>query len=530
MSSSLVLDNFGLSSTVIESFIYEAPVLSVRTVLEKCPLVKSIRITSADYIMPGAFADCSGVVSADLPDTRQEWYDSWSALFGDNTTTKDTLSAFTILPTTGNALSIGNSLFKGCSALAYLDIPNNTYAIGDSAFEGNPIHGIDLSTTDVSTIGERAFATCTALSTIVIGEKVEDIGASCFAGCTSLSSFDFNHESLRSLGTRAFKDCTNLSTIDIVNAPITSYGTAVFENCTAVTDFAVPSALNPISLDEFGISTMTSLRRIDFRNNHILSDAITNDLIRPCGGLSAILFPPQAHLLSTTLSNMYNLSYIELPKMNVLSAIGLNVLPHVTSLSIPEPTGGIVEVQDMFTGNQHLEQIYFAPNISLSVGAKGFYDCSYLQYIDFGAGGDIIFLGDNTFQNCRVLDRINLGKSTMTDIGEGAFLSCTNLTAVDFPPNLSVLSPAMISGCARYADFNIPASVSAMYDFGAATITSYTEPLSIGHTCLSAFDDALNARSAHIKVTFKDGVCALKHAGDRAFTNVWATQPSVMFS
>ena len=149
---------------------------------------------------------------------------------GDNTTLisliERTATSFEIPEGT---TSIGNSAFRGYTALTSITIPNS-----------------------VTSIGGWAFYDCTGLISITIPDCVTSIGDSAFERCSGLESITIP-DSVTSIGYNAFYGCTNLTEIDFSthNAVPTLANISVFYNTSSSLIIKVPSAL----LDEWKAAT-----------------------------------------------------------------------------------------------------------------------------------------------------------------------------------------------------------------------------------------------------------------------------------
>ena len=83
-------------------------------------------------------------------------------------------------------MSIGDSVFEGCSGLTRIEIPAGVTSIGDSAFSGcSGLTSIKIPA-GVTSIGWYAFEGCSGLTSIEIPAGVTEIGYSAFEGCSGL--------------------------------------------------------------------------------------------------------------------------------------------------------------------------------------------------------------------------------------------------------------------------------------------------------------------------------------------------------
>ncbi len=112
-----------------------------------------VKIPNTVTHIRGAFKDCSGLLSVEIPDSVQE---------------------------------IGQGAFSECKSLTSIIIPNSVKEIGVVAFSG-----------------------CTSLKSVTIPNSVKKIGGYAFLGCKSLTSIVIPN-SVQEIEAYAFDDCHNL--------------------------------------------------------------------------------------------------------------------------------------------------------------------------------------------------------------------------------------------------------------------------------------------------------------------------------
>ena len=133
---------------------------------------------SVTSIGDGAFLDCSGLTSVDIPNSVT--YIGYGA-FSD-------CSGLTSVTIPNSITSIGNSAFYGCSGLTSVTIPNSVTSIGDGAFAG-----------------------CSGLTSVTIGNSVTSIGKYAFFSCSGLTKLVSLAVEPPTCGTAAFKDVDKTS-------------------------------------------------------------------------------------------------------------------------------------------------------------------------------------------------------------------------------------------------------------------------------------------------------------------------------
>ena len=124
--------------------------------------------------------------------------------------------------------------FKDCSGLISVEIPDSVQEIGEAAFSGcKSLTSIEIPE-KVEEIGNNAFAGCKNLDTIEIPDSVEEIGSFAFAGCENLDSIMIP-VSVEKIGDNAFAECKNLYTVTIPD-DVKEIGNNTFKNCSSLTE------------------------------------------------------------------------------------------------------------------------------------------------------------------------------------------------------------------------------------------------------------------------------------------------------
>ena len=107
---------------------------------------------------------------------------------------------------------ISNSAFANCSGLISVEIPSNVININQYAFYY--CHSLTSVTipNSVTSIGQWAFFSCTNLTSVEIPSSVTSIGKTAFYNCTRLTSVTIP-SGVTSIGDQAFYNCNKLTSI-----------------------------------------------------------------------------------------------------------------------------------------------------------------------------------------------------------------------------------------------------------------------------------------------------------------------------
>ena len=195
-----------------------------------------------------AFAECSDLVSVDIPD---------------------------------GVVSIGEAAFNYCSSLTYIDIPAGVTSIGYGTFSGcSSLASIDIPDGVIS-IGERAFSNCSSLESVTLGSGVETIGDYAFMSCINLKSINIP-DGVVSIGDYAFSSCGRLESVDIPDG-ITSIGDYAFSACHSLASIDIPDGV--VSIGENTFSGCASLESVTLGSG---LETIGDKAFQNCGSLESV--------------------------------------------------------------------------------------------------------------------------------------------------------------------------------------------------------------------------------------------------
>ena len=141
------------------------------------------------------------------------------------------------------------------------------------------------------------------------------------------------------------------------------------------------------------------------------------------------------------------------------------------------------------------------PSSVTSIASNAFYGCNSLTSINVESS-DTIYSSVNGVLfdiNKKTLIEYPAGKSgaysipsTVTSIGDYAFMSCKSLTSVDIPTSVISIGNYTFYGCSGLTSATIPSSVTSLGNFafsicsGLASVTIPSSVISIGNNAFSA--------------------------------------------
>ena len=257
---------------------------------------------------------------------------------------------------------------------------------------------------------------------------------------------NINGTFINAIGDDVFRDLFNITNIILPNS-ITTIGNNVFNNCTNLTSITLST--NLIHIGEFVFLSCTNLKSIT------LPDSITtigNYAFADCGlrsinipkNLKLINYNPFVNCVSlTTITNtnanystVNNILFNRDKTMIIVYPAGKTDIMY----DVPVSVENIVEYA--FIGCYYLIKITIS-NKNTNIGYGAFNSCSGLISVNLSCN-----IGINSFQSCTNLTRINMSND-ITLINSGAFKSCTNLPSITIPDSVNIIGVSAFSDCIK---------------------------------------------------------------------------------
>lgn len=241
----------------------------------------------------------------------------------------------------GNAtasLTLGTSVFEGCTSLDSITLPDTIDYLPDSAFSGctslTKVLFADMA--NIVGIGNKAFSG-TKLQNIsnTWPQTIRNIGEMAFLDCTELTRV-YIPRSVIAIEHAAFAGCTGITEVTIDSTtPLTDIGKQAFFGCNSLETISIPTTVNKIGENAFSGCPLASVTMYDpygwFDKKNDGEVAISyHDLKIPENA---------GDLLSTTYSK-YKIDRLEPPTLSI----------DATTLYITDPTG-MAETFEIWVGN-----------------------------------------------------------------------------------------------------------------------------------------------------------------------------------
>lgn len=507
------IGNNAFAGSAVRSLVIPAGITTLSG-LGNCTSLTSVTFAEDSKIISiGANAlSATGLTSFDVPDTVVSLGQSAFA----------NCRALATVSLSNSVTSIGERAFVGCTALSTVSLGGNLKSIGSEAFSGcTSLTAIDIpsSVTDLSgfdnctalktvgfpdgfkvvTIKESAFAS-SGLTGFEFGQTLQTVLEGAFASCGSLSSVSFSGST--SIGAKVFQNCTALSTVDLSN--VVSIGEQAFSNCTALADLSYGNTLTEIPNNAF--SGCTSIKTV------VLSDTITSvgkEAYSDCTALTSVSLPAVTNLGDGAFKGCINLVDVKMDNVRTFGTSIFEGCVRITTFAFNE---GLTEIPAIFSGFANLQSVTF-PSTATSIAKNAFYKCYNLKTVNVADGCKIVSVGERAFYQCNLLTDVGFLRTVET-IGPQAFYSCSSISSI-YISNVTEMGSSAFSGCSNLSSVDMTGSqmtaIPSGVFSGTSKLESFTVPAIVTSVGSSAFRE-----SGLTNIIFAEG-SYLTSVGDQAF-------------
>jgi hypothetical protein len=140
-----------------------------------------------------------------------------------------------------------------------------------------------------------------------------------------------------------------------------------------------------------------------------------------------------------------------------------------------------------------------------NIGDFAFLNCTDLTSVTISAS--VTSIGTSAFGSCIGLTSITIPKS-VTSIEENAFSHCTGLTSIDIPDSVTTVGTGAFAYCSGLTSVTIPKTVTSIEEstFAYSGLTSVTIPTTATSIGENAFSYCANLAAVHVSWSAPDAV------------------------
>ncbi len=334
--------------------------------------------------------------------------------------------------------TIGCESFRGCTGVTSIKLPSTLTTIDQQAFDGTGLTALELPKS-VTKIDYGAFQK-TKIKTLNLPDGINITAGSVFEECTELTEVSVGGDVT---GNGAFGDCTALTTVT-VREGATSIGSRAFSGCTALTTVNLPKSLTTLNAQAF--YGCTALKSINFAEG------------------SAFRFQDGIVYSGNSILFVLSIDKEELTIADGITEIGNNAFQKQTILKKVILPDSLVKIgNNAFKGCTNLASINLPKNLE-ELGYSAFDGCTSLPMVAIPAS--LKKIGNSAFRGCTNMKGRLYLPSTVTYFGQFAFGDCTGITSVYFEnaadPDNTTYNERIFDSCTNLTDLRLPENITAL--------------------------------------------------------------------
>ena len=376
------------------------------------------------------------------------------------------------------AVEIPNYIFENCVSLKEINIPSNTAIIGRRAFGSCSALEkiINLSIVKVGEVCEEAFLNCSSLGELIFNGSLNIVGSQAFAG-SGVSKVSLSQR-LSSLGESAFENCVNLSTVQNLGI-ISVIAQNTFKNCSNLFSITIPATVTTIETLAFeNCSSLSSL------NVPASVQTIGVDALKNATGLKSITLQGDLTTIYNLASTKQNWYY------NTMMVEALNTKGYYTTF-VSDWIVTNINGNNYITGYRGEDVNVTIPYIITDERGEQTYIYGVaLNTYDKISGFENVVLEEG-IQSIFILEGKNI--TTEEQLSYPCFKDCKTLKSISLPSTLSQISDGAFAGCEN---------LTQIIGLENTKITKMGELFPARHTSIWEYDEIVQINNQDIKIAY----------------------------
>ncbi len=376
------------------------------------------------------------------------------------------------------AVEVPDFMFENCVSLKEINIPSNTAIIGRRAFGScSALEKItNLSIVKVGEVCEEAFLNCSSLGELIFNGSLNIVGSQAFAG-SGVSKVSLSQR-LASLGESAFENCVNLSTVQNLGI-ISVIAQNTFKNCSNLFSITIPATVTTIETLAFeNCSSLSSL------NVPASVQTIGVDALKNATGLKSITLQGDLTTIYNLASTKQNWYY------NTMMVEALNTKGYYTTF-VSDWIVTNINGNNYITGYRGEDVNVTIPYIITDERGEQTYIYGVaLNTYDKISGFENVVLEEG-IQSIFILEGKNI--TTEEQLSYPCFKDCKTLKSISLPSTLSQISDGAFAGCEN---------LTQIIGLENTKITKMGELFPARHTSIWEYDEIVQINNQDIKIAY----------------------------
>ncbi len=332
----------------------------------------------------------------------------------------------------------------------------------------------------ITKIGSYAFYGMPNLQTATLPGSLKEISDCAFQGAHSLTDIRFPN-ALEKIGDYAFDDCKALPEI-LLPEGLNSIGQDAFRFCTLPESLIIPASVTSLGIGAFrhctGLKEVTVLGNAD-RFLYTFEGCTALQIIRFCGNAPASLgditfedrvicyYPSHNSTWTDEILNTANLYYTawfasddplsERISENATSGqCGRTAYWELKEGVLTISGTGDVTYMGWENLRSEIKKVVIEDGIT-NITDGSFYQCTNLTSVIIP--DSVTYIGFRAFYECKKLKSVTLPEN-LQSLGDYAFMHCESITAITIPEKLTVIPRMAFCGCVSLKEINLPDSLT----------------------------------------------------------------------
>lgn len=328
---------------------------------------------------------------------------------------------------------------------------------------------------------------------------IHELEPAAFRDCMALQKIVLP-DGLEAIGEEAFRNCWELGRLDIPSG-LNYLGARAFEECRALTRCNLPEGVT--LLPDHLFYRCTSLEEVNVSEG---VKSIGDSAFQDCYSLLDFSFPSALQIIGKdAFMACHKLERIMLPEtVSVIGEGAFGACQGVKELTLPD----LEEVGRLaFSYCESLERLYMRGEKTKVINERAFLHCTNLKEVVFPP--NLRSIGPEAFMSCRSLEEVTVTSGALESIGENAFRKCSGLKELSLSgaSGNAVIGPHAFEECVDLTNILIGEGFSRISNHvfsGCSALSEVSLPKSLSELESYAFYECYSLKTVTLPDNIKE--------------------------